>query len=265
MRQRNYWGGKSYIPPAAAPPNKWVTTNPQAKPNQQKWKVIEVGQGSAFHDNSQVSKNYSYTSKNYMGKNPMTRTQWRRFQRKKKAEDQASTSSSKANFPQLTKAHVGKRITFPPLTNAHVGKKPMAERLFPPLPTIVEGNEKALEPNEDDNMLTDNFDSGSEEDLNIICNVVSIMPAEFDRLSEITEDEYDGATQESKDHKPICYYVMNEGEVIETDAVFKMPTETMKSRLKPVYMWAKVEDVGINKVLIDGGAAINLMPSSLLK
>ena len=53
-RQRNYWGGKSYIPTVAVPPNRWVTTNPQAKPNQQKWKVIEVGQGSAYHDNSQV-------------------------------------------------------------------------------------------------------------------------------------------------------------------------------------------------------------------
>src|ERR1044072_4035803 len=216
-RQRNYWGGKSYIPPAAVPPNKWITTNAQAKPNQKKWKVIEVGQGSAYHDNSQVSKNYSYTSKNYMGKNLMTRTQWRRYQRKKKAEAQASTSSSNANFPPLTRAHVGKRLTFPPLAKAQAEKKPMSERLFPPLPPIIEGNEKITEPNEDENMLTDNFDSGSEEDLNIICNVVSIMPAEFDRLSEITEDEYDSATKESKDHKPICYYVMNEGEVIESD------------------------------------------------
>src|ERR1044072_1055127 len=206
MRQRNYWGGKSYIPPAAAPPNKWVTTNPQAKPHQQKWKVIEVGEGSAFHDNSQVSKNYSYTSKNYMGKNPMTRKQWRRYQRKKKVEAQASTSNSKANFPPLTRAHVGKQLSYPPLTNVQVGKKPMSERLHFPLPTITEENEKVLESNEDENMITDICDSVSEERLNIICNVVSILPAEFDRLSEVTEDEDDTATKESKDHKPICYY-----------------------------------------------------------
>ena len=54
----------------------------------------------------------------------MTRTQWRRLQRKKKAEAEATTSSSNAKFP--------------PLTKAQVGKKPMAERLFPPLPTIKE-------------------------------------------------------------------------------------------------------------------------------
>src|ERR1044072_9407940 len=180
------------------------------------------------------------------GKNPLTRTQWRRFQRKKKAEAQASTSNSNATFPPLTKAHVGKRIMFPPLTKAQVEKRPMAERLFLLLPPIIEGNEKAPESNEDDNMLTDNFDSGSEEDLNIICNVVSIMPAEFDKVSEVTEDEYDTATKESKDNMPICYYVRNEGEVIETEAVFKRPTETMKSHLKPLYIWAKVEDVGRN-------------------
>src|ERR1044072_8350988 len=38
----------------------------------------------------------------------------------------------------------------------------------------------------------------------------------------------------------------------------------MKRHLKPIYIWAKVEDIGVNKVLIDGGAAIDLMPSMLL-
>ena len=58
---------------------------------------------------------------------------------------------------------------------------------------------------------------------------------------------------------------MNEGEVIEEEAVFKRPSEEMKRHLKPLYIWAKVEDVGVNKVLIDGGETINLMPSTLLK
>ena len=79
QRQRNYWGGKSYIPPAAVPTSKWIRPNTQAGPKQQKWKLVEVGQGSSYNDNSQVSKNYSYGTKNYLGKNPMTRTQWRRF------------------------------------------------------------------------------------------------------------------------------------------------------------------------------------------
>src|ERR1044072_1305463 len=123
-----------------------------------------------------------------MGKNPMARTQWRRFQRKKKAEAEAAASSRNVSFPPLTKAQVGNRLTFPPLTKAQVGKRPIAERLFPPLPPICEENKKITEPNEDDNMLTGNFDSGSEEDLNIICNVVSIMPVVFDMVSGVIED-----------------------------------------------------------------------------
>ena len=36
-------------------------------------------------------------------------------------------------------------------------------------------------------MLNDNFDSGSEQDLDIIGNVVSILPMEFDKVSEVME------------------------------------------------------------------------------
>ncbi|XP_057446268.1 uncharacterized protein LOC130738310 [Lotus japonicus] len=39
----------------------------------------------------------------------------------------------------------------------------------------------------------------------------------------------------------------------------------MKSHLKPLFVWAKVEEKGVNKVLVDGGAAINLMPRFMLK
>jgi hypothetical protein len=58
---------------------------------------------------------------------------------------------------------------------------------------------------------------------------------------------------------------MNDGKVMEQDVVLKRPNEDMKRHLKPLYIWAKVEDVEINTVIIDGGAAINLIPSMLLK
>ncbi|MCI79977.1 hypothetical protein A2U01_0101248, partial [Trifolium medium] len=38
----------------------------------------------------------------------------------------------------------------------------------------------------------------------------------------------------------------------------------MKNHLKPLFIRAKVKNVGVNKVLIDGGAAVNLVPHSLL-
>ena len=39
----------------------------------------------------------------------------------------------------------------------------------------------------------------------------------------------------------------------------------MKSHLKPLFIQAKVDDVRVNKVLVDGGAVVKFMPRSLLK
>jgi hypothetical protein len=39
----------------------------------------------------------------------------------------------------------------------------------------------------------------------------------------------------------------------------------MKNHLKPLFIRAKVEKHGVNKVLVDGGAAVNLMPRFMLK
>src|ERR1044072_19079 len=82
---------------------------------------------------------------------------------------------------------MGKRITFPPLTKAQVEKRPMTERLFTPLPPIIEGNEKDPESNEDDNKLTDTFDLGSDEHFasvqNIRSNIKRSYPRDCDSIS----------------------------------------------------------------------------------
>jgi len=39
----------------------------------------------------------------------------------------------------------------------------------------------------------------------------------------------------------------------------------MKGHLKPLSIQAKVDDIGVNQVLVDGGVVVNLMPQSLLK
>lgn len=58
---------------------------------------------------------------------------------------------------------------------------------------------------------------------------------------------------------------MSNSGVEDEDVVFKKHGEYMKKHLKPLFIWAKVDGVGVNKVLVDGGAAINLMPNFLLK
>jgi len=47
--------------------------------------------------------------------------------------------------------------------------------------------------------------------------------------------------------------------------MFEQPDDSMKNHLKPLFIQARVDDIGINKVLVDGSVAVNLMPQSLLK
>ena len=39
----------------------------------------------------------------------------------------------------------------------------------------------------------------------------------------------------------------------------------MKNNLKPLFIRGKVESVGINKILVDGGAIVILIPQFMLK
>lgn len=61
--------------------------------------------------------------------------------------------------------------------------KPMMERLFPPFPTIFKPNGKDAIQNEDDDMLTDNFDYGSEGEPDILCNMIFALPIEYDQIT----------------------------------------------------------------------------------
>ncbi|KAK2449663.1 hypothetical protein QL285_008835 [Trifolium repens] len=188
--------------------------------------AMEVGgsSGTKLSYSEDVNK-YSYRN-NYKGKHPMTRTQWRRFQRQKKL---AATNLQTGQYKE-------------------VARRPAKERILPPI---------------DENKMEDDDLLDSEPDFDVIC-VVSILPSEYDVQTEITELETDFDQLEMADPKPICYYVMNNGCIEEQQATFERPDLGMKNHLKPLFIRAKVEGVGINKVLIDGGAAVNLMPLSLL-
>ncbi|MCI21838.1 hypothetical protein A2U01_0043008, partial [Trifolium medium] len=113
-------------------------------------------------------------------------------------------------------------------------------------------------------MKADDF-LDSEPDLDIIVNLVSILPVEYDVWSEVTDGEDEFDSNELSLYKPMCYYVMNNGCLEEQMTTFEKPGEEIKNHLKPLFIQAKVNDVGVNKVLIDGGAAINLMPEFLLR
>ncbi|XP_050908225.1 uncharacterized protein LOC127121832 [Lathyrus oleraceus] len=71
--------------------------------------------------------------------------------------------------------------------------------------------------------------------------------------------------EEMAKHRPMCYYMMNKGCIEEKNAFFERPDEGMKNHLKPLFIRGKVEDNGVNKILVDGGAAVNLMIQFMLE
>ncbi|WJX26814.1 hypothetical protein P8452_15690 [Trifolium repens] len=181
---------------------------------------------------------FSYRN-NYKGKNPMTRTQWRRFQRKKKMTTQNVNAGGNATVVQ----------------KVEMARRPTKERLSP----VAEGNENEEDYMDGDDLLDD------EPDFDVLVNVISILPADYDVESEVNEVEDDLVAAEMANHKLVCYYVMGNGCVEEQNAVFEKPDLGMKNHLKALFIRAKVNGVGVNRILVDGGAVVNIMPHFMLK
>lgn len=87
----------------------------------------------------------------------MSRIQWRIFQRKKKAEREATELSSNKLYQNQVNDQV---------------KKPVERKLFSPKAIKEKGKAKEETPLKEGEMETNNFDSGSEDDLDVICNLV---------------------------------------------------------------------------------------------
>lgn len=112
-------------------------------------------------------------------------------------------------------------------------------------------------------LLTHNSDSALDDSLDILVGVVSVMPRELDRITEV--DDNDSITErEMAAHKQVCYYIMNNGSVEEKNAFFERPSDTMKSHLIPLFITRKVENILVSKKLVDYGATVNLMPYRML-
>jgi len=135
------------------------------------------------------------------------------------------------------------------------GKRPAKERLS--LPLVKE------DPNEDDDLGSEFIDL--EPDFDVICNMVSILPAEYDMVSEVDDSEEEFDPNDMEEYRPMCYFVTNDGSKSNWKAIFEQPDDSMKNHLKPFFVQAKVDEIGINKVLVDGGDVVSLMSESLLK
>ncbi|KAI5389321.1 hypothetical protein KIW84_074822 [Lathyrus oleraceus] len=83
---------------------------------------------------------------------------------------------------------------------------------------------------------------------NVVEPVVSKEKIMIESWRSKTRDEME---EETMVHRPVCYYVMNNGCVEEHNAFFERPDDSMKAHLKPLFIKAKVENVGVNKILVD--------------
>ena len=84
-------------------------------------------------------------------------------------------------------------------------------------------------------------------------------------VSEVEDSEEEFDPKDMEEYKPMCHFVTNNGSGDEQKYMFENPDDLMKNHLKPLFIQAKVYEIGINKVFVDGGAAVSLMPQSLLK
>ncbi|PNX62396.1 hypothetical protein L195_g061126 [Trifolium pratense] len=87
----------NHVPANRVPVNQWANGRYVAFNK----KILERGASSqGTQQNALEAKKYSYRN-NYMGKNPMTQTQWRRFQRQKKQESQKGQAGGNAVMVKL--------------------------------------------------------------------------------------------------------------------------------------------------------------------
>ncbi|MCI37228.1 hypothetical protein A2U01_0058452, partial [Trifolium medium] len=129
--------------------------------------------------NAEANK-YGYRN-NYKGKNPMTQTQWRRFQRKKKLSTQKVNAGGNATVVQ----------------KFELAKKPAKERLAPIVEETEAENGKDAE-NED--YMDDDDLLDEEPDFDVLVNVISILPLEYDVETEVNEVEEDFEVSEMANH-----------------------------------------------------------------
>ena len=118
----------------------------------------------------------------------MSRSQWRRFQRRRKAKREATEEpqpESSTNVPQ--RMDKGKQ-------RKPLERKPIARRLE--FPDQRESDEQG--------------NSKSDATLDIMVNVVSVLPREYDRQVKVKETDREVEHEMAK-HRPMCYYVMNNG------------------------------------------------------
>ena len=73
----------------------------------------------------------------------------------------------------------------------------------------------------------------------------------------VREDYFDGLFLSPK---AICVTQVSRSTPHRNATVFDPPTDAMRCHMKPLYLPTMEEEQIINKILVDGGVAINILP-----
>jgi len=118
-------------------------------------------------------------------------------------------------------------------------------------------------------MIADSFEFRFEDSLEAICGVISILPVEYTKdyqnmniLSDYTREDYFDDPFLSP--KVVWVTQVSCFTPHQNAAIFNLPTKDMRCHMKPLHLIAMVEDQIINKILVYGGDAFNILPRSML-
>ena len=114
-------------------------------------------------------------------------------------------------------------------------------------------------PSTNNEEIIDNFNTGFDDDdlealLDGMVRVISILLAEFGVLTQVKE-LYEDFFERKK-----CNKSKNQSRIYIIIEAFNQPTEEMKKHLQPLHIKATIEGKHVGRILVDGGAAINLLP-----
>jgi hypothetical protein len=119
-----------------------------------------------------------------------------------------------------------------------------------------------------ENMQED--DQGQEININTVdCNMVYVLPREFMSLERLEleenedREEAQGTIQKTQGATPVLLVTENE-RFEASKMVFEKPSKQMTQHLKPLYIKAHMNGRPMNKVLVDNGASINILPYKIL-
>src|SRR3954467_13823374 len=129
----------------------------------------------AYKRQFQTSNWEMYRLENYKGKNPMSKSQWRRHQRMKKSRKESKVEEVRES--SSTKV---------PMQGAKSNKPPVERKLFS-FENEKEEEKMQSSPWKEEDRMNNDFDSDGVSSINFNCNVVLVLPHKFYQETEVEE------------------------------------------------------------------------------